>query len=259
MLLRWGLNYVLGVLAVILAGIVGWQQQLLSSADERHKIAIEKFDALEGEAKAAQLDALMATRRAAELQGQIERHKRLNETRAAEADRASKALAGALTATLEAETVRKTAEARLADELKSKQAEQAALSEAKATAEAMRAKADAALRDGASAKAELARLSGTQVPRETASITPRTIPPPVQKPAGTEAAPALQPAALAVPAVKPAEVPKAATPPEPAAPVTAGVPLATKPVTPPKPPVKVATKPRPKPKPKPASDSFFPP
>ena len=65
MLLRWGLVYILGVTAVILGVVVSWQFKLMSASSERHRIAVEKFEALEVETKTARTQALDAERIAA--------------------------------------------------------------------------------------------------------------------------------------------------------------------------------------------------
>jgi trimeric autotransporter adhesin len=201
MLARWGLIYVLGVVALILCGVVGWQQEMISAERDRHQIALEKFETLEKEAKAAVSAAASASRQATDLKNQIDREKRDHEATATKAAAASQSIDSAETAKTEAEAARKSAEAQLAAELEAKTAMETALSEARAEADNMRVKAETATKEAEAARTELAKLKAIKS-SETGSITPRAIPAPIQK------TPVAAAAALTTPA-KPVEAPNA--------------------------------------------------
>ena len=180
MLLRWGLVYVLGVLTIILCGVVGWQRTLISAAGERHATLLEKFEALEGDAKAARIEATSATRQAADLTSRMEREKRDFEAKSSKTAAAPQidadVLAGAIaaksaaeTARGEAETARGEAETRLASESAAKTAAEHAAIEAQAEASKQRLSAEAAVKDVEAALTELARLQSVYG-KETGSI-----------------------------------------------------------------------------------------
>ena len=80
MLLRWALVYVLTVITLILGGVAGWQRQLMSADDARHKVALEKFEALEAVTIASQSSAEQDARQASEMRNQLEHEKRSCET-----------------------------------------------------------------------------------------------------------------------------------------------------------------------------------
>ena len=234
MLARWGLVYVLIVLSLFLGGVAAWQRQMTVAANDRHKIALEKFEALESEMRSLRVEATNAARQAAEINTQFERQKREIDAKSPKTAMSQETLNKALAEKLAAETMRDEAEARLASEAQAKANSEKALTEAQAEAERLRSSVEAAARDAETARAELAKLIGERT-RETGSISPG--PPPQSQPA--------------------TETPAAVTTAVPATKLDTPSPSDAKTQAPAKPAVKpVAAKPRPKPKPKPES-SFF--
>ena len=208
MLLRWGLVYVLGVLTIILCGVVGWQRTLISAAGERHATLLEKFEVLEGDAKAARIEATSATRQAADLTSRMEREKRDFEAKSSKTAAAPQIdaddLAGAIAAKIAAETARGEAETRLASESAAKTAAEHAAIEAQAEASKQRLSAEAAVKDVEAALTELARLQSVYG-KETGSIgkqqdAPQDAPEAAAAPAPEAAAPEKK--ATAKPSVK---------------------------------------------------------
>ncbi|MEQ1577984.1 MAG: hypothetical protein ABL894_10050 [Hyphomicrobium sp.] len=256
MFFRWVMVYVMTVLMLILGAFAGWQQQVIVAADERHKVALEKFDALEIEAEAARREADNASRNVIELKNEFEREKKLLEVQAAKPAAASQALTEALEAKSAAEAARDAAEARLATELAAKPAAEQALIDAIARAEAAMEEADAAKTELSRLQDEKSQVTGTIAPPATTVAPSPAAPVDTALPAGTTATP------------DPADAIDDAAKAEPGAPATTADTGTVEPNKQPsdanskkdrkaKPPVKSqAAKSRPKPKPK-TDDSFF--
>ncbi len=267
MLLRWGLIYVLAVLALILGGALSWQYQVMSAASERHRLALEKFEALELETKAARDQAQAATREAIDLNKQIEREQREAEANETQRTKANEALAAALAAATTAQTAQASAEARLDEALKTQAAGEAALQISRNEADRLRRESEAASLEAKTARAKLAQLQ-SQVTRETGSIMPRTAPGAVPKtieptavPAGNTAVPAPTgaiPTAPAPSAASVAETKSAAVPATAAATkADAGPAVSEQKSSKAKTPAKTAAKPRARQKPASSDYSFF--
>lgn len=206
MLLRWALVYVLTVITLIMGGVVGWQRQLMTAGDERHELALEKYEALEAATIATHTVAQQDARQATEVRSQLENEKRSCETKLSGMVKNGESLAVALQASSAALVARDVAEERLADELKAKAADRLALNESRAAVEKLQLSAAAAVNDATTARAELARLQ-SQVTKlttkETGSITPQPAPPIASIAPGIAAATTQTPAASVTVAAPP--------------------------------------------------------
>lgn len=204
MLLRWALVYLLTVTALLLCGAVAWQQKLVTAAVERHRVVLEKFEALSVEATAARAEAQSATALAATVKTAMERDKREAETQRAQSAHAGEALTDALVASRASAIAKDVAEQRLADELKRRAADKLAIAAARDDAEKARAESKSALAKAETAEAEVKRLHGLM----TGSIERRKS----DQSATLEAQPPVKPVTSDT-----ADVPPAAPPPPPAA------------------------------------------